>query len=86
LLLDWNFGAFRTFWRKEIKERKIELKPKDDLDMWLKDSIPPAKDEIIKDYIIGCLQNIEFLGGYKSKGCGRVKIEVVEKNQEKKEK
>jgi CRISPR/Cas system CSM-associated protein Csm3 (group 7 of RAMP superfamily) len=75
-LLEWNFGAYRTFWRIKINEKKEELIKNEDLDRWLKNNKAPGKQIIINDYILGCLRDIKELGGYKSKGFGKVDIHV----------
>jgi CRISPR/Cas system CSM-associated protein Csm3 (group 7 of RAMP superfamily) len=36
------------------------------------------QEKIIKELIVGRLENIELIGGYKSKGCGKVEISVRE--------
>jgi|GEM_PF-2268891 len=46
-------------------------------DQWLKD-VPSDADQIIQEFIIDRLKKIQIMGGYKSKGCGAVKIEVTE--------
>ena len=45
-------------------------------DLWLKDG-SWSHERIIKELIIERLQSIQILGGYKSKGFGRVKITVT---------
>lgn len=67
---DWEFGKPRRF--------DDDIRP----DKWLEEGLWP--DESIKDadgllsFLRQVLESIEVIGGYKSKGCGRVKIEVTE--------
>lgn len=49
-----------------------------DGDAWLKDG-EWTREKIIEDLIIKRIENIKILGGYKSKGCGKVKITATEK-------
>lgn len=44
-------------------------------DQWLK-NVNASVEQLISDYLINRLESIQFLGGYKSKGFGRVSIEV----------
>lgn len=44
-------------------------------DAWLKERKLDT-DKVIKEYVKDRLESIEWIGGYKSKGCGRVKITV----------
>lgn len=64
-ILGWELGKPRP------------LSDNSDKDVWL-----PSKewiqDNILSDMIIQGLQNIQILGGYKSKGCGKVEIRVKE--------
>lgn len=56
-----------------------ELRPLNDKtlgDKWLEGGDLKA-DELINTYIIERLKNIKILGGYKSKGFGQVKVEVI---------
>jgi len=46
-------------------------------DAWLKKD-GWTQDKIIKEFIIDRLQTIQLMGGFKSKGCGKVKISVTE--------
>jgi len=46
-------------------------------DRWLVDDPSWTRDRIIQELIIDRLQAINMLGGYKSKGFGRVKITVT---------
>jgi len=68
----WKFGEKRN----KLKYSKV--------DRWLDnsretklDDITWTADSIKKDLIKGCLESITILGGYKSKGCGRVNITVT---------
>ncbi len=47
-------------------------------DAWLKNSTEWTTENIIDELVVGLMEKITFLGGYKSKGCGKVKIEVSE--------
>jgi CRISPR/Cas system CSM-associated protein Csm3 (group 7 of RAMP superfamily) len=62
-VLDWELGKPRT------------LKDATGGDKWLDGW---TSDKIVSNLIVGVLQNISILGGYKSKGFGKVKIEVSE--------
>ena len=64
--LGWEFGKPRPLLENETKG-----------DEWLKEnSLTP--EELINTYIIERLKSIKLLGGYKSKGFGQIKIEIVE--------
>lgn len=65
-VLGWELGKPRPFPEKQTKG-----------DEWLKDA-KRSPDELIKEFVLDRLQAITLLGGYKSKGFGRVKIEVKE--------
>ena len=70
----WYFGK---------KRNKLQY----DVDKWLDEKdlnnvsfSKKNKDDLIQEFIINRLESINLIGGFKSKGCGRVKIEcsVVE--------
>lgn len=61
--LNWKFGSPRDLAKSKG-------------DMWLKKDTKPTIDQLFNDYLINRLENIKFMGGYKSKGFGRVKITV----------
>lgn len=48
-------------------------------DLWLENNSDWDRERIIRELIVDRLQAIDMLGGYRSKGFGRVKIEVVER-------
>jgi CRISPR/Cas system CSM-associated protein Csm3 (group 7 of RAMP superfamily) len=62
-LRGWRFG-----------EERGKLKYKG-LDRWLKDK-QWTVEKIKKELIAQCLESINILGGYKSRGCGKVQIRV----------
>ncbi|MEK9148482.1 MAG: RAMP superfamily CRISPR-associated protein [Candidatus Desantisbacteria bacterium] len=62
-LKNWYFGQER----RELKHKN--------LDRWLKDT-HWSKENILADLFKKCLESIEILGGFKSKGCGRVSIAI----------
>ncbi len=63
-VLGWTLG----------KERK--LGDRTNGDTWLQQD-NWSQEKIIQDLIINRLKNIKLLGGYKSKGCGKVEIKVL---------
>lgn len=69
--IGWEFG----------KPRKINGKV---IDKWLEEFSKGKKEEEVKkelfDILKTSLKNIRLLGGYKSKGFGEVKIEIIEEN------
>lgn len=65
-VLDWTLG----------KERK--LGDRTGGDTWLQQD-GWTEERIINDLIVKRLESIELLGGYKSKGCGKVEIKVFSK-------
>ena len=46
-------------------------------DAWLADN-PRSKEELLKEFLTERLENIKTIGGYKSKGFGKVEIKVEE--------
>jgi CRISPR/Cas system CSM-associated protein Csm3 (group 7 of RAMP superfamily) len=64
-ILGWRLGEARS------------LKDRTEGDEWLKES-SISQESIIKEYITDRLKAIPILGGYKSKGFGRVNISVQE--------
>ncbi len=65
-VLGWTLGKARP------------LKDKTTGDLWLSGK-PWSEQEIVQKLVVDRLQAINILGGYKSKGFGRVKITVTEK-------
>lgn len=63
-LTGWKIGEPRL-----LKERTLG-------DQWLQQETRPAS-ELVNIYIIERLKNIKIIGGYKSKGLGQVKINVI---------
>jgi len=71
---DWELG----------KMRKIQGNNK--LDNWLNETskkynkkfIDLSNDELIAEFIVDRMNGENIIGGFKSKGCGKVKIEVTE--------
>lgn len=61
----WELGKPRQLDRADGKSR----------DKWLESS-DWDKDKIIQELIVDRLKSLDVLGGFKSKGCGKVKIEV----------
>jgi len=69
-LLNWQLGRARS-----LKETPTLG------DQWLQDGSPYAgksADELINEFIIERLRAIQIIGGYKSKGFGKVKVEAKE--------
>jgi len=64
-ILDWTLGKTRP------------LKDNGKGDLWLKTKQLDQR-ELIKDFILDRIANINVLGGFKSKGCGAVEIEISE--------
>lgn len=62
-VLDWTLGE------------KRKLSDKTEGDTWL-DQDDWTQEKIVNDLIIERLTGIDILGGYKSKGCGKVKIDI----------
>jgi len=48
-------------------------------DLWLKGNNLDA-GKLIKEFVVDRIPKITIMGGYKSKGCGKVKIEVTEQD------
>ena len=46
-------------------------------DVWLEKNVWPNQPDLLR-FLVDMLESIDVIGGYKSKGCGRVKIEVTE--------
>ncbi|MBE0426162.1 MAG: hypothetical protein IBX72_05905 [Nitrospirae bacterium] len=65
-ILGWKFGKSRSL-------------SDSNGDKWL-ESGEWTEEKIIKDLIIDRLQNLQFFGGFKSRGCGRVRITVTPVN------
>ena len=63
-VLSWELGKPRN------------LTDNSDGDAWLKDG-EWNQEKILKELIKERVENIDVIGGYKSKGCGKVKIEVT---------
>lgn len=63
-LMGWQLGLPRTLGNESLG------------DTWLEQDAPPTRQEIIDRYIVQRLKAITILGGYKSKGFGRVEIQV----------
>jgi CRISPR/Cas system CSM-associated protein Csm3 (group 7 of RAMP superfamily) len=63
-LMGWQLGSPRKLGHESLGDK------------WLEGQDPPPKQDIINQYIVGRLEAITFLGSYKSKGFGRVKIKV----------
>jgi len=64
-ILGWKFGEPRPLLKNETKG-----------DKWLEEnSLTP--EQLINTFIIERLRAIKFLGGYKSKGFGQIKIEIT---------
>lgn len=63
-LLGWRLGSPRPLGDRTAGDR------------WLQNRRDLQPEEIVKTYIIERLKSIQLLGGYKSKGFGRVSIEV----------
>lgn len=63
--LGWRLGSPRP------------LKEKPDADAWLKGKTYEP-DAVLQSYILDRLQGIKHLGGFRSRGCGRVSITVTE--------
>jgi len=64
-ILHWELGKARKL--GELTEG----------DKWLKD-YKWDQEKFIKELVIDRLTNIEIMGGYKSKGCGKVEISVID--------
>jgi len=62
-ILNWEFGKPRP-----LKENTLG-------DKWL-ESMSSSPNELLAEFVINRLNSIEILGGYKSKGFGKVKIKV----------
>jgi len=65
-ILKWHIGQARNW----IEERSGK-------DAWLIDNELPSGD-LIQNLIVERIENINILGGFKSKGCGKVEISVSE--------
>ncbi len=73
---DWALG----------KIRKIQDSNK--LDGWLNETsikyqkkfVDLTSDELIEEFILGRVKGENIIGGFKSKGCGKVKIEILPKS------
>jgi len=63
--LGWKLGTKRP------------LKEKPDADAWLRQE-SQEPDTILQDFILDRLRGIKHLGGFRSRGCGRVSIDVTE--------
>ena len=64
-ILGWKLGELRS-----LKDKTLG-------DQWLRET-DFNQEKIMKDLIIERLKAISILGGYKSKGCGKIKIEIEE--------
>ncbi|MDI6759910.1 MAG: hypothetical protein QMD05_03715 [Candidatus Brocadiaceae bacterium] len=62
-ILGWRLGEPRTAADKTLGDAWLNGKKLD-------------PDKLIKEYVKDRLESIQWIGGYKSKGCGRVKIKV----------
>lgn len=61
--------------RDEVKDWTLGKPRKGFNDRWLENNNQPQED-FIKEFITDRLAAIDILGGFKSKGCGKVRIEV----------
>jgi len=55
-----------------------------DVDAWLKEKdakgvafLEKGAQAIVQEFIVDCLQSIDLLGGFKSKGCGKIEIKCA---------
>lgn len=71
-LLGWSLG----------KKRPLVEHP--NADIWLESTKtgPWTQEKVIKELLIDRLESIDRIGGYRSKGCGKVKIAVEECNKQ----
>lgn len=74
---DWELGKIRN------------IQDSNKLDGWLNENsvkykkrfIDLSHDELIEEFILERLRGENIIGGFKSKGCGKVKIEVTKKDE-----
>jgi len=87
--LGWEFGKPRYF-TKYVKENEKEREKKYTPDKWLEEVNEFQNDKKLCEILKSCIEGIQLIGGYKSRGAGKVEIKLIgsseESSEEKEEK
>ena len=74
-------GTLTVIIRDTVRDKELgkarTLKDKTGGDAWLAGN-PPSKEKLLKEFVTDRLENIKTIGGYKSKGFGKVEIKIKE--------
>jgi CRISPR/Cas system CSM-associated protein Csm3 (group 7 of RAMP superfamily) len=75
--LGWEFGKPRYF-MKYVKENEEEKEKKYTPDKWLEEVNDFQGYAKLFGILKSCIEGIQLIGGYKSKGAGKVEIKLIE--------
>jgi hypothetical protein len=75
--LGWEFGKPRYF-TKYVKENEEEREKKYTPDKWLEEVNDFQNYDKLFGILKSCIEGIQLIGGYKSRGAGKVEIKLIE--------
>jgi CRISPR/Cas system CSM-associated protein Csm3 (group 7 of RAMP superfamily) len=82
--LGWEFGKPRYF-MKYVKENEEEREKKYTPDKWLEEVNDFQNYDKLFGILKSCIEGIQLIGGYKSRGAGKVEIKLNERKKRKRD-